>query len=129
MPLAEGAWVVNSIIGPTCLLCTLCLPPRPSLRTTKTTAAATPGEPSAGEVSFAAVLSAQLGLSSTAPLAALRSALRPLPEDKALPDTVPADAAADAANALSIVPLALPVAVQAPVATGEDIAHETRQER
>ena len=91
--------------------------------TTKTTAAATPGEPAAGEVSFAAVLSAQLGISSTAPLAAALGA-ETTPEDKALPDTVPADAAADVANALSVVPLALPVAVQAPVATGEDIAHD-----
>src|SRR4051812_33467890 len=91
--------------------------------TTKITAAATPGEPAAGEISFAAVLSAQLGISSTALLSTLGADTAP--EDKALPDTVPADAAADAANALSIVPLALPVAVQAPLAIGEDIAHDT----
>jgi flagellar hook-length control protein FliK len=91
---------------------------------TKTAAAVTPADPAAGEVSFAAVLSAQLGLPSITPLSILGSSSdEPAPEDKALPDTLPADMAADAANALSIVPLALPVAVPAPVATVEDIAH------
>src|SRR4051794_25808037 len=123
MPLAEGA--VSSTGSSAHMSALHTLPPAAGVvATTKTAAAATPTDPAAGDVSFAAVLSAQLGLSSTAPLSILSASSEdPASDHQALPDTVSTDAVADAANALSIVPLALPVTVQGPAAV-EDSAQD-----
>ncbi len=94
------------------------LPPATNVvASSETATAVTPGESAGSDVSFAAVLSAQLGLSSAAAFSILGSASEEAaPDDTALADTVlTTDAAVDAANALSIVPLALPTGMQAPV--------------
>src|SRR3982750_1670510 len=112
MPLAEGA--VSSTGSSAHMSPLPPLPPAAAVvATPKTAAAATPTDPAGGDVSFAAVLNAQLGLSSTAPLSILSASSEdPASDHQALPDTVSTDAVADAANALSIVPLALPVTLQ-----------------
>jgi len=72
--------------------------------------AAVSSEPAAGEVSFAAVLSAQLGLSVAPQLAALVAGSEDAPpEDKAAPHAATEPAVVDPSASLPVVPLALPL--------------------
>jgi flagellar hook-length control protein FliK len=93
------------------------LPSAPVASLAKPASASAPSEPGAGDVSFAAVLSAQLGLSSVPELAALVSSARDgSPEDKPLSQPVSDPTALDPSASLSVVPLALPVvSAQVPV--------------
>jgi flagellar hook-length control protein FliK len=102
----------------------------PSLPSTAAAAASLKGqpaaassEPSSGDVSFAAVLSAQLGLSSAPQLQALLTGSEDaVTEDKPLPhaatDATPVDPAS-----LPLVPFALPI-VAAPASSGSDVPPE-----
>lgn len=95
------------------------LPSGAAATSLKGQSAAVPSEPGSGEVSFAAVLSAQLGLSVAPQLAALVSGCEDTPaEDKAAPHAPTEPAAVDASASLPVVPLALPIVpAQLPVVT------------